>query len=88
MTKAEYIEYLSSDEWKELRNDALEWASYRCAICYKPQPPHSLHVHHRTYDRVGNEDLSDLTVLCVDCHILFHDVIEGVESHSPIRGAV
>lgn len=27
-----------------------------------------LQVHHLTYIRLGNEDLSDLQVLCLGCH--------------------
>ena len=32
-----------------------------------------LDVHHRTYDRVGAEELDDLTTLCDRCHTLFHE---------------
>lgn len=31
----------------------------------------TLDVHHRTYERLGNESPDDLTVLCRDCHKLF-----------------
>lgn len=33
---------------------------------------HRLHVHHRTYERFGNEDAGDLVVLCEACHEVFH----------------
>ena len=72
VNKEEYEEYLACDHWKAIRQEALEWYGFRCALCYRPQPPNILHVHHRTYERVGEEDLADLTVLCERCHNLFH----------------
>lgn len=33
-----------------------------------------LDVHHRTYERLGQEQEYDLTVLCHRCHSLFHSV--------------
>jgi replicative DNA helicase len=32
-----------------------------------------LEVHHRTYERIGQERSEDLTVLCDVCHGLFHE---------------
>lgn len=31
-----------------------------------------LHLHHMTYERVGAEDLADLTPLCPTCHHMVH----------------
>lgn len=64
-----YEAYLISPEWRQKRALALQWADDRCQVC---NSPHDLQVHHRTYERVGNEDLADLTVLCLECHDLFH----------------
>jgi len=64
-----YEEYLKTPEWAEKRANALQRADYRCQIC---NSPHSLHVHHRTYENRGDEQLEDLTVLCDDCHVLYH----------------
>lgn len=66
----EYREYLNSPEWQAKRRLALEQAGWRCKVCNSTT---RLQVHHRTYDRVGNEELCDLTVLCATCHQLFHD---------------
>ena len=30
--------------------------------------PDEQHVHHRTYERRGNEELTDCIALCRDCH--------------------
>lgn len=65
-----YAEYLRSDWWKERRALAIQQAGGRCQVCNSPD---SLNVHHRSYDRLGYEPLSDLTVLCRPCHALFHE---------------
>ena len=80
MTKDEYARYLESPRWARKRKVALTQALGRCQVC---NSRHELNVHHRTYERVGNERSDDLTVLCRLCHELFH----GVES-SPIDVAV
>lgn len=64
-----YDDYLSSDHWQDIRQLALERAQHRCVTCNSSK---SLHVHHRNYSRLGNERIEDLTVLCADCHALFH----------------
>lgn len=67
--QSNYRVYLQSDEWQELREMALERAGYRCQICSSTD---GLQVHHRTYENIFEEDEEDLTVLCEDCHELFH----------------
>lgn len=64
-----YEEHLASPEWRVLRRLALEAAAHRCVIC---DGTRNLEVHHRNYERLGEERLSDLTVLCEDCHSVFH----------------
>jgi 5-methylcytosine-specific restriction endonuclease McrA len=76
MNKAEYQKYLKSDHWKMISEEARRLAGYRCQVC---NSKHVLNVHHRTYERLGYELQSDLTVLCDDCHSLFsnrHDAQE------------
>jgi hypothetical protein len=65
----EYLAYLQSDHWKEMRRLALEYADYRCQLCNSPE---CLEVHHRTYERMGRERLADLVALCADCHGWHH----------------
>lgn len=64
-----YQNYIDSEEWRARSARAKERADHRCQLCYSPGP---LHTHHRTYERLGNERDSDLTVLCETCHELFH----------------
>ncbi|KAA3645534.1 MAG: HNH endonuclease [Chloroflexi bacterium] len=66
-----YREYLQTPEWKERRKRHLISAGYRCQLCNSSGV--TLNVHHRTYDRRGNERFTDLIVLCQDCHSTFHD---------------
>lgn len=66
-----YGDYLQTEEWKAKRKAALKRAWYRCELCNASKT--ELHVHHKTYENRGNEPLSDLIVLCRDCHAKFHD---------------
>lgn len=66
-----YQQYLSSQRWLSVRKSKLRMAEYRCQVCSEKNKP--LHVHHNNYSRLGKEKTSDLTVLCEDCHQLFHD---------------
>jgi hypothetical protein len=65
-----YAEYLQSDHWKIVRADALVRAGERCQLCNSHV---KLNVHHRTYLNRGDEQPSDLIVLCNDCHRTFHE---------------
>ena len=65
-----YDEYLKTDEWQWRRKKKLEDAGYHCQLCHANGG--ILDVHHSTYERKGNENLSDLIVLCRDCHSKFH----------------
>ena len=66
-----YIQYLRTDHWQFQRKRALGFAKYRCQLCDSGD---HLHVHHRTYERRGEEYLRDLLVLCQDCHRKHHDI--------------
>ena len=65
----EYLEYLKTPEWQNKRAWALKWADYACQVCESEK---DLEVHHRTYRNIRNELPGDLTVLCGECHGLFH----------------
>jgi hypothetical protein len=65
-----YQEYLRTDHWHDRRTVALERANNRCQVCNRTD---RLQVHHRTYERRGEEQPEDLIVLCNSCHRLFHD---------------
>lgn len=60
-----YQSYLKSDHWRELRQAKLLEQDFRCEKCKRKS---CLEVHHKHYDTVGMEKLSDLAVLCADHH--------------------
>jgi DNA-binding MarR family transcriptional regulator len=67
--REEYALYLRSDHWRETRKAALKRAGHKCQLCTSNR---GLQVHHRTYERLGQELPQDLTVLCATCHENFH----------------
>ena len=60
-----YQEYLKSDTWQRKRKAVLKRDNYLCKHCQKKK---AQDVHHKTYDNVGREPLSDLVSLCRECH--------------------
>lgn len=67
-----YHEYLRSDSWRRVRERKLREAGRVCSLCPSVS---NLHVHHRTYERLGKERLDDLVVLCRRCHSRHHSVL-------------
>ena len=68
--RTDYRTYLQSARWAHLRELALEHYGDNCTLCGRRD---DVNVHHRSYDRLGHERLSDLTVLCRGCHARHHD---------------
>jgi hypothetical protein len=64
-----YKQYLKSERWKDLREVVLKRCNHQCGTCMNKR---WLQVHHRTYDRVGHELLTDLIVICKRCHDKLH----------------
>jgi 5-methylcytosine-specific restriction endonuclease McrA len=64
-----YQDYLKSPEWEAMRTQALAFFGHRCQLCNSPE---KLQAHHRTYARLGQEDITDLIVLCDTCHRRHH----------------
>lgn len=68
----DYTAFLKSACWSETRS--AYWTNPDtqkvCAVCGTNEPP--LPLHHRTYDRVGEERLDDLTPVCLTCHSMIH----------------
>lgn len=68
--KFDYQTYLKSPSWDRKRRKVLKRDEYRCQLNYSHTG--KLHVHHKTYERIGKERLSDLITLCESCHRLIH----------------
>lgn len=63
-----YDEYLSSPEWKSLRERRLEIDGGMCQRCFNKADA----VHHLTYERIFNEHIDDLISICEPCHFEEH----------------
>lgn len=68
-----YHDYLLSPEWKAKRAKRLAIDNFECYYndvldcdCA------TLHVHHISYENIGNEKMSDLITLCENCHNNIH----------------
>lgn len=75
--KARYNAHLKSSKWKLIRKAKMDEAHRTCQKCGTTSK--RLEVHHKTYERFGNEPLSDLLLLCGDCHA-FEDKIRAIEN--------
>ena len=64
----------------------LRAVGHRCQVCNGGVG--TLDVHHRTYERLGQELDEGLTVLCRACHSIFHEQRrgEGAWAKGPIFG--
>ena len=68
-TTERYHTYLQSPQWRNLVAKVKE----RDKVCQLTGSNQNLEVHHITYDRLGNENLSDLVLLSRSAHQLVHD---------------
>ncbi len=71
----EYDKYLETPHWQAFRKHALETQKQRlgrncCERCpeEKRQGDVELHVHHLTYERLGEELIEDVEIICRACH--------------------
>ena len=67
-----YKDFLSSWVWGSTRARILKRAGDKCEVCGAEG---TLHIHHKTYRRVGGNELDeDLIVLCPKCHKRVHEL--------------
>ena len=71
----DYETYLASPHWRSVRQRVLEAQQTRlqrnvCEGCGKEGV--GFDVHHKTYERLGNELIEDCQVLCEQCHHKLH----------------
>ena len=65
-----YREYLISKKWAAMKRAIHFLYEDECFICRSKD---KLHVHHKTYDRIYNEILDDLVLVCSNCHNKIHE---------------
>lgn len=69
--KAEYRNvYLNSEHWEDVKRRYRE--SKHPWVCYVCGTTVHLQLHHKTYERIGCEELTDLIPMCKDCHFAVH----------------
>lgn len=64
--RAAYRERIDSFAWRGKRMRLITERGGVCERCGRRRRP--LHLHHKTYERLGRERDSDLEVVCVSCH--------------------
>jgi hypothetical protein len=62
----EYDQYIKSAQWRNISKLIKGRAGNKCAHCGRSSS--KLEVHHLTYERFGNERMTDLVALCQLCH--------------------
>ena len=64
----DYENYLESPAWKVKRDAVIQRDGGQC-VC----GAQATEVHHKTYNNIGKEPLSDLVALCRECHDREHE---------------
>jgi hypothetical protein len=64
-----YREYLRSPHWKAKRLEYAGSEQPQDCMCGETE---GLQLHHLTYERIGAEEVTDLTPLCATCHAMVH----------------
>ncbi len=64
-----YKVYLQSVEWREKAKTIMERDNNKCVVCNSTD---KIQVHHKTYDRLYDEEPDDLITLCYVCHNRVH----------------
>lgn len=72
--------YLNSKHWKNMRKQAYEHYKGVCQRCGTVVPLNLANVHHRTYKRFGNENVTDLVLYCNRCHTIIHHNKDRIKS--------
>ncbi len=71
--KGHYAKYIQSKEWKRKRRLRLKFDGGKCTAFHFLPERANLHVHHKTYKRLGNESVRfDLITLCAKHHKKVH----------------
>jgi 5-methylcytosine-specific restriction endonuclease McrA len=67
-----YQKYLKSEAWWQLRQSKLREVEWKCERCGDHLGDVQIHIHHKTYETLGNESLWDIEALCATCHASEH----------------
>jgi 5-methylcytosine-specific restriction endonuclease McrA len=64
-----YDQYLGSQQWDLIRRQVRTKYKDTCQECFKAG---KVEIHHKTYERIGAEEIDDLVALCRSCHKALH----------------
>lgn len=67
----DYETYIASRGWEKRRSDYFSKHARRCMACGAEK---KIHLHHKTYVRMGHELDEDLVPLCESCHSKVHTI--------------
>lgn len=77
-----YLEYLQSNEWKNIAKKRMSIDKYACQCCgCKGTANNPLEIHHLSYRAIFHEEeriQEDLVTLCHVCHKGIHNVMNRV----------
>ena len=65
----DYAAYIRSSAWADVKRRYRASDLPQDCFCGETE---GLQLHHLTYERVGREELTDLSPLCADCHSMIH----------------
>lgn len=69
------LEYMQSEKWRALKFSRLRIAQHKCESCGSFD---NLNLHHVTYERLTQEELEDVAILCGGingCHTKLHNLL-------------
>lgn len=64
-----YTAYINSSSWEKRRELYFSTHPKKCITCGAKE---DIHLHHKTYARMGSERDDDLAALCEFCHSTLH----------------
>jgi len=69
-----YEKYMKSAAWEAKKSAYYSKRKKKCASCCTTE---SIHLHHLSYDNLGDEPFKDLMPLCDMCHGALHRYVNG-----------
>lgn len=72
ISSAEKLAYMKTEQWAELKQTRLMIAQYKCECCGSTN---RLHLHHVNYERLTQELIEDVAILCEECHNKLHSIL-------------
>ena len=93
--KINYLEYLKSDRWREVKNFVSKFKEFKqCEVCSSIK---NLNIHHKSYVKIFESRLkiqkAYLTCLCKNCHLDVHKLAQekgyglrqGIKKYKELR---